>query len=500
MPDPSDSPHILVVDDEADTRDGCLHILSRLGYPVFTAARGETALELLREHPMSMVLLDLKMPGMDGMEVLRRVRRIDEKILVIVITGYATLETAVEAMKLGAYDFIAKPFDPDGLRIVVRRAHERLRLSAEAERLDRERRQTLTDLLTEQSRTRTIVESLPTGVVVTNAEGRVVLLNPAFLQLLCLGPGRSPGEPIGSYAQDPGFRRRVREISRGTGAGPDEPPAYEFQVPCGKTLLARGRPVVGEGGECLGSVMTVVDISALRALDRVKSDFVAAVSHELRSPLSTIHEQIALVIRDMAGGDPAGDLPVLSRALEKTHELLSLVGDLLDLSRIESGAAWREPKALRLEEVLGGIVAYLGARAEKRGQRLSLELPGEPLPELFADPYALESIFGNLVTNALNYTRDGGEIRVRVRPRGDRVEVSVSDNGMGIGPEDLPRIFERFYRVRNEQTRRIPGTGLGLPIVKGLVEGLAGTIEVQSVPGEGTTFTVGLPLPRTTGR
>ena len=491
LKDNAETSTVLVVDDELDTRDGCQMILSRLGFPVFTAASGEQALQILEKQPIALVLLDLKMPGMGGMEVLQRIRQLDDSILVIVITGYATLEMAIEAMKRGAYDFIAKPFEPDALRIVVRRAHEKIRLTAEAEELDRERRKTLIDLLTEKNRTRTVIESLPTGVVVTNADGTVVLVNPSFLRH-GQAPDRPPGEPIEMYVKDQGFCELVRQIAQGREVNAEEA-AYEFCPSEGTYLLARGRPIIGENGDCLGAAMTVSDISAIRALDRVKSEFVAEASHELRSPLSTIHEQIALVIRDIAEGDYTGDLPVLRRALEKTHELISLVGDLLDLSRIESGTAYLKPRPLCLEDMLKSIVGFLGTNAEKRGQRLSLDIPDSPLPWILADPFAVESVFGNLITNALKYTQDGGTVRVLARLRDGKVEVAVIDNGMGIEQRHLGRIFDRFYRVKNERTRSIPGTGLGLPIVKELVGLMGGTIDVRSAPGEGSTFSVVLP-------
>ena len=487
------TPQVLVVDDELDTREGCQHVLSRSGYPVFTARHGEEALQVLEAHPIDIVLLDLKMPGLSGMELLLRIRQLKESILVIVITGYATVETAIEAMKAGAYDFIAKPFEPDALRIVVGRAHEKIRLTEEAQELDRERRKTLVDLITEKSRTRTIIETLPTGVVVTNAEGTVVLVNPSFFRHLGSISDRPPGGPIDMYVQEEGFCDLVRQIARGRFVNRDEVPAYEFSPTEGKHLLARGRPIIGENGEGLGAVMTVSDISAIRALDRVKSEFVAEASHELRSPLSTIHEQLALVIRNIAEGNVTGDLPILHRALEKTHALISLVGDLLDLSRIESGTASLKPKPLSLADMLKNIVGFLGSSAEKRGQRLSLELPAAPLPLILADPFAVESVFGNLITNALKYTRDGGTILVNVRLGDGKIEVAVSDNGIGIEEKDLGRIFDRFYRVKNDATRSIPGTGLGLPIVRELIGQLGGTIDVQSTPGRGSIFSVLLP-------
>jgi signal transduction histidine kinase/FixJ family two-component response regulator len=485
---------ILVVDDEIDTRDGCERILSRMGYRVRTAGGGDEALEVVRTQPVSIVLLDLKMPGADGMNILEQIRELNASILVIVITGYATVELAIEAMKLGAYDFIPKPFEPDQLRIVVRRAHEKIRLTNEAIELDLERQRTLADLGNEKSRTRTIIESLPTGVVVTNTEGKVVLMNPTFLQQLDLEPTTEAGADIDAYVGDEHFCQLVLEISRGNQRGKDAVAACEVELRNGKSLLAKGRPIVGAGGHCLGAVMTLSDITALRALDRVKSEFVAEVSHELRSPLSTIHEQLALVIRDLTSGSTADDLPILSRAFDKTHDLIALVGDLLDLSRIESGTSYSMPQTVCLEEMLEKIVSFLATRAQKRGQKLTLELPAEPLPDLIVDPFALEGIFGNLVSNAINYTQDGGKIRVKAKRTKCAVQISVVDNGMGIDQKHLERIFERFYRVKNEKTRHISGTGLGLPIVKELTDKVGGTIRVKSVVGRGSTFTVVLPV------
>ena len=489
-----DTPRVLVVDDEKGIRDGSERILTRMGCQVFTASQGEEALELLAKDNVSIVLLDMKMPGMDGMEVLRRIRDKDERILVIVITGYATVETAIEAMKRGAYDFVPKPFEPDQLRIVVNRALEKLRLTREAEQWEAERKRTLSDLDAEKSRIRTIMESLPDGVVVTNARGQVVLMNPAFRQLLDLPPDRGPGDHIERYLPDKGFCGLVLEISQGKHVDYHDIPAYELALPHERFLLARGQPVLGERNECLGAVVNLVDISAMKALDQLKSEFVAKVSHELRSPLSTIHEQLALVLSDVVGGGSEDGHHILSRAKEKTEGLIALIGDLLDLSRIEAGIVSQEPQEICFEEVLKGVVEFLEPKARSRNQTLILELPPGPLPPITVDPLTLESIFGNLITNAINYTPKGGEIRVKVLLVGINLRVEVIDNGFGIEARHLDRIFERFYRVKDEKTRYVTGTGLGLPIVKGLVDSLGGLISVDSAPGVGSTFTVVLPL------
>lgn len=484
---------VMVVDDEQDIRDGSERILTRIGLRVLKASRGDEALEMLAKEKVSIVLLDLKMPGMDGMEVLEHIRKLDEAILVIVITGYATVETATAAMKLGAYDFISKPFEPDELRIVVNRAWERIHLTQEAEKLENEKRRTLVDLDTEKSRIHTVIENLPNGVIVTNAKGQVVLMNPAFRQLLNLDPDLITGRQIEDYVPDKGLCNLVMEISQGKHIDYDDIPDYEFAPSDEKYLLAKGQPVLGERKECLGAVVNIVDISAMKVLDQLKSEFVAKVSHELRSPLSTIHEQLALVIRDMVGEVSEHDQHILARAREKTQGLIALIGDLLDLSRIEEGIICQEPQPVRLEEILENIIDFLITPAQKKNQTLSLKLPQNPLPVLTADPIALESIFGNLITNAINYTQDGGKIDVEVDMTGINIRVKVKDSGFGIADKYMDKIFERFYRVKDDKTRYITGTGLGLPIVKGLLDSMGGFIDIESEFGKGSVFTVLLP-------
>jgi signal transduction histidine kinase/FixJ family two-component response regulator len=489
----ADAIRILVVDDERDIREGSERILKRIGFTVHIADRGDVALEVVKEVHPAIVLLDLKMPGMDGMEVLEHIRQMDEAILVIVITGYATVETAITAMKQGAYDFIPKPFEPDQLRIVVNRAAEKIRLTRDARKLEEEKTRTLSDLDTEKSRIRTIIESLPDGVLVTNASGKVVLINPSCKQLLNLDPDMGPGRQIEDYVSDETLSKLVMEISKGKHVDYGDIPDHEFNLDADTYLRARAQPVLGERKECLGTVLNFVDISTMKVLDRLKSEFVAKVSHELRSPLSTIHEQLAMVIGDLVNSAPQQDHHILTRAKEKTQGMISLIGDLLDLSRIEEGIICHEPKSIRLDDLLTNIVDFLSSRAAASNQSLTLNLPPQPLPEITADPLALESIFGNLITNAINYTQEGGRIRIDVDMAGINIRVKVVDNGFGMAEKHLDKIFDRFYRVKDDRTRYITGTGLGLPIVKGLVDSLGGIIEVESTPGEGSTFTVLIP-------
>ena len=503
---------IMIVDDEKGIRDASDRILSKMGFFVITMPNGDSALKYLSGKPDSLepgapmggeappekeiaiVLLDLKMPGIDGLEALKKIKEIRPETIVIVITGYATVETAIDAMKKGAYDFITKPFEPDQLRIVVNRASEKILLTRETRMLEMERSRTLSDLDAHKSRILTIINSLPNGVVVTNTMGRVVLMNPAFRRRLELNDSIETGELIQEYIKDEGLCKLIKDISRGAHVDFDDIPDYELVISDKKYLLAKGKPVLGERGECMGSVITFVDISPMRMMENLKSEFIAKVSHELRSPLSTIHEQLASVLNQNDEGPSSEDQRLLSRAREKTKGLISLIGDLLDISRIEEGIICHERKAVAVDALITEIVDFLMAQATAKKQTMTLSISSESIPMITADPIALESIFGNFITNAIHYTPEGGEINVALDMAGINIRVVVSDNGFGIESRHLEKIFDKFYRVKDENTRHITGTGLGLPIVKSLVDSMGGLIEVNSSPGRGSVFTVLLPV------
>lgn len=493
MIDSEDKTNVLVIDDEQDLRDGCERILKRMSCQVFKASTGEEGIALYQKHHISIVLCDLKMPGIDGIEVLRRLKDLDENALVIIITGFATIDTAIEAMKQGAYDFIAKPFEPDQLRIVVSRAMEKLRLRRQAKALEIERLKNLADLGAEKSRIHAIIESLPNGIVVTNAKGVVVLMNPDFKKRFEIDSDTDPGQPIETYVHDQGLCRLIHEISQGMHVESEKVPTCELTLPGEIYLLARGQSVLADDGDCLGAVMIFTNITDLKNFDQLKSEFVAKVAHELRSPLATIHEQLGAVIEDVGHLDDE-NRHLLERAREKTKSLISLIGDLLDLSRIEAGNDYNRPSQVKVSEILDGIVDFLKSRAERKNQKLRIIHEQKNMPFVVADPLAIESIFGNLISNAIKYTPNEGEIIVTSDVEGGNVKVSVRDNGFGIDAQHIKMIFEKFYRIKNDKTRHIIGTGLGLSIVKGLVDAMDGKISVDSTPDSGSTFTVWLPV------
>ncbi|MCX5892775.1 MAG: HAMP domain-containing sensor histidine kinase, partial [Deltaproteobacteria bacterium] len=227
-------------------------------------------------------------------------------------------------------------------------------------------------------------------------------------------------------------------------------------------------------------------------LDEMKNDFVRMVSHELRAPLAAIKQQHAVILDGLAGDLTPKQRELLGRGQAKIQGLLDLINDLLDVAKMEAGRGQLEQVPLQLNEVLTEVVELMRAKAENQKVTLNLEVPAD-LPPLLADRRSLEEIFTNLVSNAINYSPDGGQVTVSGVSHDDYLELRVQDTGIGIEPEELPKIFDKFYRVKHPSTRQVIGTGLGLSLVKGLVEAHRGTVEVESEVGRGTVFRVLLP-------
>ncbi|NIS70371.1 MAG: response regulator [Proteobacteria bacterium] len=485
---------ILVVDDEQIMRDGCTRILSKEDWEVVTAENGEACLDAIKGgHGFDLVLLDLMMPGISGMKVLETVQQVDADLLVIVITGYATVELAVEAMKKGAYDFIPKPFTPDQLRIVVQRALEKRSLQREMEVLKLEREKSLRDITTEKSRIMSIVNCMGDGVLVCDRDSCVVLTNPAAGRMLGIQGTSLVGKPLSECSLDGTLTETIMESLRPT--DPTSATISQELCPFGSPstyLRAHTAPVKNNLGEMLGAVTVLQDITSLKELDNMKSDFVAMVSHELRSPVALIQQQLSVILKGLSGDLNDKQTRMLTRAKERAIGLLELINDLLDLSKIEAGMAVQYRKPLQLENLLEKVYKSMLPEAEAKGLNLTLQVK-HPIPRVNGDRNNLEGVFTNLVNNALKYTPGGGTVTIQAKGEGKNAMVEISDTGIGISQNDLPRIFDRFYRVKSDKTRQIVGTGLGLSIVKQIVEAHLGTISVESEEGGGSTFTVVLP-------
>jgi signal transduction histidine kinase len=481
---------VLVVDDEKVVRDGCCRILRPEGLQVLTAENGQDALEVLGREPTNLILCDLKMPVMGALEVLEAVGKRYCDIPVIIITGHGTVESAVECMKRGAYDFVTKPFRADHLVLVVRSALEKQALERRTRQLQEERARSLYDLAAEQSRVRTIVSCMADGVLVTTPDLEVVLHNPAATRLLDCLPSASPGSLLSDYINEQNIGKALRRLLENAG-GEEECIAQEL-VAGGKHLRGLSALVYGPERQVLGTVTVLHDVTSFKELDEMKSNFVHHVSHELRAPLSAIKQQHSVILDGLAGELTGKQKELLNRAQDKIQGLLDMINDLLDVAKIESGHAVQQQVPLNLADILQQTITLMTAKAEEKGLSLELGLP-EDLPLVQADGRSIEEVFTNLVSNAINYTPDGGTVIVSVTPHQEYLEVRVSDTGVGIAAEEIPKIFDKFYRVKHPQTRQVIGTGLGLSIVRGIIEAHRGSVEVESQPGAGTTFRVLLP-------
>ncbi|MCR4438794.1 MAG: response regulator [bacterium] len=492
------TPRILVVDDEEIIRLGCQRILSDEYYEVLTAGDGCAGLALVREKSPDLVLVDLLMPEMGGMELLEAIHQHDKKIVTIVITGYATIESAVEAVKKGAFDYLPKPFGPEELRAAILRGLERRRLLLETERLRKERERNLLELAVERSRTATIIQSMGEGLLVVNQKRQLVLLNPVAQKMLRLHDAQALGKPIEALLQN----KALEEFMLGALAQHGSHPVLaRKEIPSGHepntVLAATLSPILSDTNEVIGVVVVLRDISEQKRIEKSKSDFVRMVAHELKAPIGAIEGYLNLILDGMVKGDQARQRQILERCRDRAAALLSLIRDLLDLSAIEAGKVAQEMAPVEVDKILKEVVELMGSEA--RAQEVTLKLStAERLPKVVGDREDLMRVFTNLVSNAIKYNRPGGEVTVSASSQDSYLVVAVKDTGFGIPPEEQSRIFDEFYRVKTEHTRKICGTGLGLAIAKRIVECHRGYIEVESEVDRGSTFAVHLPAYKTT--
>lgn len=474
---------ILVADDEKRIRDGCRQMLIKDGFHVEDADSGYAALQKIDQEHFDIILLDLMMPGISGIEVLTHLKNTHPDTVVIVITGYATLDNAVETMKNGAFDFVSKPFSPQDLRVVIAKAIEYLR--------------TLEDITSEKSRMRTLVNHLSDGVLATDREKKVALINPAFLRMIGYQGGGTTGKPVSHVLPDENMEQM---IDQALSMSRDEFSELTSQVnyrPLGETeelvLDVRCVPFRDRMERNLGAVMLLHDITTLKKMDQVKSDLVSMVAHEIRGPLNTVLMQIKLIVDGLAGDVTDHQKEILGRTSERINSLVHLTSELLDLAKIESGLITQEKEMLNMGPIICDQVAFFQPRAKEKSIELSLQ-PHEELPCILGNRDNMIEVIGNLISNAIKYTPEKGRVTVSAHVKPHHICIRVADTGIGIEEEELEHVLERFYRVKNDKTRFVNGTGLGLAIVDSIVKAHHGKITIESKVDRGSTFSVYLPI------
>jgi len=378
----SETASILVVEDEAGTRTTLCGILEDAGYKIRQLEKGAEALESIRSNSFNVVITDIRLPDIGGMEILELAREINPEVAVIMMTGYASVETAVEAVNQGAYAYFVKPVNPDEIKTAISNALKQQRLSLENKRL---------------------VES-----------------------------------------------------------------------------LQRSNKLLVEANE------------ELQRATQAKSEFLANVSHELRTPLNVIIGFSQLIIDGVPGKINQEQRQCLSDILTSSEQLLDLINDVLDLSKVESGKMGLRLTDTVLADVIEWVAGTMAPVFTSKKQILDVEVE-EGLPPVRADEGRIKQVLFNLLSNSNKFTADSGKIKVEAVRDGDWTQVSVIDNGVGIKEEDQERIFEPFYRVDSPAARE-GGTGLGLSLTRQIVEKHGGRLWVESQYGKGSKFAFILPL------
>jgi two-component system phosphate regulon sensor histidine kinase PhoR len=330
------------------------------------------------------------------------------------------------------------------------------------------------------------------GLVVVDDRRRVRMMNREFRRTFGLEDAE-PGEPLLEMIRHASIDRLVMEAIRAK-----EPRRESIQMSRGpsegREMEVSAVPLGENSAQAEGAVVLFHDVTQLRQMEEIRRDFVANVSHELRTPLSIFRGYLETLLDDPH--QPPGELLRILEVMERhSDRLYALVEDVLSLAQLESPAAELDLSEISLAEFLPEILRDWEKRVEAKQLKSRLDVPLD-LPKLEADESRLQEIIYNLLDNAVKYSQPGGLIILRAAVEGERVRISVSDEGIGILENDLPRIFERFYRADKARSRELGGTGLGLSIVKHIAQLHGGTAEAQSEPGKGTTISVLLPLAR----
>jgi two-component system phosphate regulon sensor histidine kinase PhoR len=337
-------------------------------------------------------------------------------------------------------------------------------------------------LTTERDRMSVILSNMADGILVIDGEGKVIMINQAAEKIFQLSPDKALGhtfiEVVHDHEIDDILQRCLNTREQQTGLVEIEP---------GKQFLGViATPLNGQSG----SVVLLQDLTKLRRLETVRRDFISNISHELRTPVASL-KVLAETLQGGAVDDPTVAKDFLNRINIETDRLAQMVNELSELSRIESGEVSLEVAPIDIGEVVARAVERLKAQADRAGLSLVTDIPSS-LPKALADKERVEQVLINLLHNAIKFTPSGGRINLSAKIEGNNIQVSVADTGVGIPADDLPHIFERFYKA--DKARAGGGTGLGLAIAKHVVEAHGSKIWAKSIEGKGSIFTFTLPL------
>jgi PAS domain S-box-containing protein len=476
-----DAPLLLVDDDPAVLATLRL-LVKRAGYRGGVAAgSGAVALDAAALSPPDIVLLDLWMPGLDGFEVMRRLRDAEatRDVPILVLSGDERSEVKRDALSAGATDFLSKPFDPVEALLRIRNLLEMRFLH----------RMSLRESLT---RYEELVESASDAIYEADVRGRVTYLNPAAARMLGDEGAELEGMEIADLVPEEHREAARRELDRQLREGI---PATVLTLPVRaadgtERWLEHNLRLATRAGEVTGLRAIARDVTERQKLEAIKDQLIANVSHELRTPLTAISASLGLLRSGRLDAYPERTAAMVDLASRNAERLIRLVNDSLDVERMARAALSLERVSYPLRALLSEAVDTVRSLAERAGIFVVVTAPDL---EWSLDPGHLHRVLVNLLGNALKFSEPDGTVWISAEMRGGELEISVRDRGRGIPAEKLEAIFGRFEQVQTSDAREKGGSGLGLAICRGLVELHGGRIWAESAPGSGSTFRVVLP-------
>jgi len=520
---------ILVVDDEKNIRLVCKKILEKNKFEVELAEKISEAKEKLSKEKFDLVITDMRLPGESGMDLIKFVKDKFPNIGIIVMTGYADVRDAVRCIKEGAYDYMLKPFEMEEFLRVINRFFEEMGLKNAVSRLI----DTVSlyrfalDVASIRPLKETLDSVLKTAMSVVDADGGSIALYDKEKDILIVevaeGDNKERAEgkilkvgerPTGYVALkreplilhgrlDKDKRFKNEKVYDGIKSGLSVPMVFQDEL-VGVLNLKRTKKDEKFTEEDLQRVFVIAEIGAIvimnskvvdkmRELDELKSHFLSTVSHELRTPLTAIKGAVDLSEKLH---DEKSCVKLKGIIKRNTLRMMRLVNDLLDFSRIERGKIPVFKRESDIYKILNNSIETTRAKAEVKN--IKIELYAEDnLPAVYWDPERIEQVIMNLITNGIKFSPEGSKIEIKAKKEKENILIEVIDEGVGIPEKEQKKIFDKFYQIDKTDTRRTGGFGLGLSIVKKIVELHNGSILVKSPPKgrkRGSKFKVILPI------
>lgn len=478
---------ILIVDDEQFFQDLLSGILREQGYEVHVAGSGEEALRVCENGRYKVVVMDLVLPDILGTKVLIRMREKDPDIAVVMVTAYASMESAIEALKAGAYDYIKKPIVREDLIHSVNRAIERQHLSIQNQELNRQLEARLEEMKSMSREKEEVFRILDEGLIIMGADGRIYDLNPRAANLL--GPENAP--LAGTLFSQTGFPLPdgfLAEVQKEDGHPIRATVEYTDPQGEGHEIELVGL-ALSRGNSPPRLLLGFRDLTSIRDLQKTREEFLAIVSHDLRSPLTSLKGFIEILLNeDYESEEKLKEyLGILDSEADR---MIALIEELLDLGRLESGRMKLRRETLSLPELVTYAMRSMEGLSGRKGVLLEMDLVHGVIL-VHADRGRMLQVLINLLSNAIRFSPEGGKVRTTLREKDGFAFIEVCDDGPGVPAEERELIFEKYHRAERDGGERGKGSGLGLAIARKIIELHGGRIALaDKEEGRGCCFII----------